>query len=81
MMLLGAPGVKTVCACMLNLPSNEGAARRTGTIRIGAGSRHAEIHLMQEMDNFRVFTPDGNDTLVFIPKGGTIDLPVEYTVV
>ena len=59
---------------------NEGAARRTGTIRIGAGSRHAEIHLMQEMDNFRVFTPDGNDTLVFIPKGGTIDLPVEYTV-
>lgn len=59
---------------------NEGAARRTGTIRIGAGSRHAEIHLMQEMDNFKIFTPNGNDTLVFIPKGGTVDLPVEYTV-
>ena len=27
---------------------NEGSARRTGTIRIGAGSRHAEIRLMQE---------------------------------
>ncbi|EKN13449.1 hypothetical protein HMPREF1077_00751 [Parabacteroides johnsonii CL02T12C29] len=59
---------------------NEGSARRTGTIRIGAGSRHAEIRLMQEMDNFRIFTPDENDTLVFIPKGGTVDLPVEYTV-
>ena len=30
-------------------------------------------------DCHTVFT-DGNDTLVFIPKGGTIDLPVEYTV-
>jgi hypothetical protein len=39
-----------------------------------------EIRLMQEMDNFRIFTPDENDTLVFIPKGGTVDLPVEYTV-
>lgn len=59
---------------------NEGAARRTGTIRIGAGSRHAEIRLSQDMDNFKIFTPEGNDTLVFIPKGGTVDLPVEYTV-
>lgn len=59
---------------------NDEAVVRTGTIRIQAGSRRAEIRLSQGIDNFNIYTPQKNDTLIFIPKGGSIELPVEYTI-
>lgn len=71
---------KDSLALYIEPSANEGSTRRMGSIRLLAGSRRAEIRLTQEMDNFNIFTPDGNDSLLFIPKGGTVELPVEYTV-
>ena len=53
---------------------------KKGRLRVKTQSKQVEVQMTQEADNFSVFIPSGNDTLVFIPKGGIVELPVEYTV-
>ena len=59
---------------------NDSGERREATIRLAAETKKETLRVVQDMDDFKVLTETGQDTVSFYRMGGKKEVSVEYTV-